>query len=129
MKIYEFPSETSNESKYTYIGETDQEIQLGAFVKLNNRYYRCCMLDLSNDSSYVQFVNDYIPRDDDTYTNNYLTCPYCGYEDENSFELPDEDDEYECPQCKSILKYNRQITVSYDVQVVKEKEPIEVEFK
>lgn len=63
------------------------------------------------------------------YCDDNLRCPFCGYENNDSFELSDEDDEYICPQCGSTLKYHREIKVSYDVEVVEEKEPLEVEFK
>lgn len=128
MKIYELSNGLFEDSA-TFIGETDQKIDFGALLKFNNRYYRCCTLDPKENSLYVRFVDYWIPRSDDDYSDDNLRCPFCGYEERDSFELSDEDDEYICPQCGSILKYNRVCSVSYDVEVVEEKEPIEVEFK
>lgn len=98
-------------------------------LKLNNKYCRCSAQDLKSNSLYVRFVDYYLPRNDDDFCDDNLGCPFCGYEVVDSFELPDEDDEYICPQCGSKLKYSREVRVSYSVEVVKEKEPIEVEFK
>lgn len=124
MKIYEL-----KHNEKTYLGETDQEIEFGTLLKIDNKYYRCCMQDLKRSSLFVEFVDHWIPRDDEDYSDDYLRCPFCGYENQDSFELSDEDDEYECPQCGSKLKYHREIKVSYDVEVVEEKEPQEIEFK
>ena len=86
-------------------------------------------MNLKENSLYVRFLDYWIPRNDDDYSDDYLRCPYCGYENQDSFELSDEDDEYVCPQCGSTLKYHREIKISYYVEVVEEKEPLEVEFK
>ena len=114
MKIYELPNALFDDKQATYIGETDQKIDVGGLVKFNNKYYNCCRLNLKENSLYVRFLDYYLPRMD---------------EERDSFELSDEDDEYICPQCGSTLKYHREIRVSYDVEVVEEKEPLEVEFK
>ena len=41
------------------------------------------------------------------------TCPYCGYEFSDSWELPD-DGEDECPECGKKFYYNRNVSVSYE---------------
>ena len=129
MKIYELPDNTLDKSKATFIGETDQQLDFESMLKFDNEYYRCSMQDLKEDSLYVRFVDYYLPRNDDDFCDDNLRCPFCGYEELDSFELSDEDDEYICPQCGSKLKYRREIKVSYDVEVIEEKEPVEVEFK
>ena len=129
MKIYELPSGLFEEKDAKYLGETDQKIDIGMLVKFNGGYYDCCRLDVKENSLYVRFLDYYLPRNGDDYCDNDLRCPFCGYENDYSSELSDEDDEYICPQCGSILKYHREIRVSYDVEVVEEKEPLEVEFR
>lgn len=129
MKIYELKNYSIDEKSATYLGETDQKIEFGTLLKFDDKYYTCCMMNIKEDSLYVRFVDHWIPRCDDDYSDGNLMCPYCGYENPDSFELSDEDDEYVCPQCGSTLKYNREIRVYYDVKVVEEKEPLEVEFK
>ena len=129
MKIYELHSNLFDDKPATYIGETDQKIDVGGLVKFNGRYYNCCSVNLKENSLYVRFLDYCLPRSDEDFSDDYLRCPFCGYENKDSFELSDEDDEYICPQCGSTLKYHREIRVSYDVEVVEEKEPLEIEFK
>lgn len=129
MKIYELPDGIIDTDKATFIGETDQQLDFETMLKIDNKYYRCSIQDLEDNSLYVRFVDYWIPRCDDDFSDDNLRCPFCGYEEQDSFELSDEDDEYICPQCGSKLKYHREIKVSYDVEVVEEKEPLEVEFK
>ena len=126
MKIYEYINRLH---RTIYLGETDREIELDTLLKIDHKYYRCCKHDLKKDILYVEFVDYYLPRMDDDYCDDNLRCPFCGYEEKDSFELSYEDDEYICPQCGSTLKYHREIKISYDVKVVEEKEPLEVEFK
>ena len=129
MKIYELHGSIFDSKQTTYIGETDQKIDVGGLVKFNGRYYNCWGVSFKENSVYVRFLDYYIPRSDEDFSDDYLRCPFCGYEERDSFELSDEDDEYICPQCGSTLKYHREIRVSYDVEVVEEKEPLEVKFK
>ena len=34
-----------------------------------------------------------------------LTCPYCGYEDPDAWEVPDGEDTRECPRCGREYAY------------------------
>ena len=40
-------------------------------------------------------------------------------EDRNSWELPDDDDEYECESCGAIMSFERVVTVEYNSSPVK----------
>lgn len=42
-----------------------------------------------------------------------VTCPYCGYEFNDSWELPDSD-EVECDECHKIFYYERNVSVTYE---------------
>ena len=46
-----------------------------------------------------------------TEYTQYATCPWCGYEDLDSWEL--EKDEYECGLCKKLFVVVRDVDVSY----------------
>lgn len=133
MKIYDLKSKSAfdfdeSDEKSSYIGETNQYIDFETLLNINGTLFRCCSLDAERDRLYVRKLNRALPKDSETYEDN-LVCPYCGYEELDSFELMDDDDEYICPQCGSKLKYHREIEIHYDCEVVEEKEPIEVEFK
>ena len=55
-----------------------------------------------------------------------FTCPYCGYEDGDSFELSNSEDNHSCPHCNSIVSYERFVEVSYQVTPVKRAEIREI---
>jgi DNA-directed RNA polymerase subunit RPC12/RpoP len=55
---------------------------------------------------------------DKYYTDN-ITCPYCGYEDCDSWEAEDDEEQCECGNCGSIFSYQRKVTVEYCSQPVK----------
>lgn len=46
------------------------------------------------------------------YTGN-IVCPYCGSEDEESWEHYDESGDIECPGCDKTFEYSRNTTVEY----------------
>jgi DNA-directed RNA polymerase subunit RPC12/RpoP len=56
---------------------------------------------------------------DTSYTENII-CPYCGYEDHDSWEQGDgaEDFEGECGECGKTFSASRHITIRYSTQKV-----------
>lgn len=49
----------------------------------------------------------------ETECTRNITCPYCGWEDVDSWEAGDSDDECECAHCGETFSYERIITVEY----------------
>ncbi len=47
------------------------------------------------------------------FNTSNLVCPWCGYEDPDSWELADEDGEYECPNCGRVFEYMSEISHTY----------------
>lgn len=52
-----------------------------------------------------------------------ITCPWCGYEDTDSWESAEEDDKSECPDCGGIFAYTRSVSVTYTSERVSPPEP------
>ncbi len=110
---------------------TDKEINMDKLFIINGiAYYVCSMSGKGNirQVAYVErlknqavFIDDEEPEDKD-YTNE-ITCPYCNTEIE-SWEMDEEDNEYECESCKSTFSYQRIVTVEYCSQPVKKSIPI-----
>jgi len=48
-----------------------------------------------------------------------ITCPYCGYKNTDSWEMPDESDNEYCDNCGSEYSYCREVTVEYCSQKIK----------
>lgn len=38
--------------------------------------------------------------------NDNLVCPFCGEDQSDSWELPDEDNKHQCDSCKKYFKYD-----------------------
>jgi len=49
-----------------------------------------------------------------------ITCPYCGYEYEQSFEFGDYDDEVLCESCNKTFSMARYERVSYSTEKTEE---------
>lgn len=54
--------------------------------------------------------------ENEQYKKGYLTCPWCGYEERDSWEIPDEDGDYECPACGNVFEYERVVEITYTSQ-------------
>ncbi len=52
---------------------------------------------------------------DHTYTTE-ITCPYCGYEDNDSWEVSDEHGFMDCGSCEKQFHYERDVTVTYSTK-------------
>ena len=53
------------------------------------------------------------------YTSE-IVCPHCGYVHSDSWEAPDEDDEYQCGECLKTFAFRREIDVNYTSWKVKQ---------
>ena len=49
---------------------------------------------------------------DTEYTDNVI-CPYCGYEDRDSWEYGQDDFETKCSSCGKEMSVTRNISISY----------------
>ena len=109
---------------------TDEEINIGDVLVINDIAYSVCSLSgkaMKYQTAYVErlenqrvFVGKEEPKD--INYSSEITCPYCGSEFE-SWEMDDEDDEYECGICKCIFSYQREVTVEYCSQPVRKVKP------
>lgn len=57
----------------------------------------------------------------ETDGTDILICPYCGFEEPDSWELWEADDNYECSNCGKIFEYDS-ITVRYFYSYPKEQD-------
>lgn len=102
------------------IYETENKIEIGDVLIINNAAYTVCGLPgkgCTYNIAYVQkmknqsvYIENKEPKDQN-YTSE-ITCPFCGYEME-SWEMDDEEDDYECGNCGSTFSYQREVSVSY----------------
>lgn len=49
----------------------------------------------------------------EVYSEDELTCPYCGFVYSDSWELYDSSDEEYCEECGNVFSYERIVTCTY----------------
>lgn len=118
------------------ICETDIKIQMGDLLIIDDVAYCICSMsgrgsteENNYNTCYVEklkdqdiFINGEDPEDK-YYTSN-ITCPYCGFENQDSWEASEDEEEEECSCCGSTFSYQRNVTVEYCGQPVKKNEAI-----
>lgn len=92
--------------------------------KFRGEYYSVCMVDFAMNLAVARKVNMSEKGVSREYTSN-LTCPYCGYENLDSWEMADSDTESQCGVCGSVFSYDREIEVTYSSHPV---EPPEIKL-
>lgn len=51
-----------------------------------------------------------------------IVCPYCGYEEGDSWEYSSDSQEIDCLECGKTFQMNRNITVDYTTEKISKKE-------
>ena len=59
---------------------------------------------------------------EDTYNDEGIECPKCGYVCRESYEFDGDDGECECERCDAPLIYSRNISVSYSAKLKENKQ-------
>ena len=103
------------------IAVTDKEIEMGELLIINNVAYTICSLSGKGNKFQIAYVervkNQSVLIDgedpEEQYGTDNITCPYCGYENADSWEADESDDHYECPNCGSYFSYEREVSISY----------------
>lgn len=103
---------------YPYIGEIDVKLNISEIVQIGNDYFAPGVLRYDNNTAGVRKIEIDFEPEDKNYESN-LKCPYCGYEDNDSCELSDDDEEHECSSCGATMSFERVVTVDYSSSPVK----------
>lgn len=133
MKIYicSHSRKWSDEpSDANLLAETkDNHYKWGSLIQINGQIYSaCCGLSIKEKENEYKWVEvepletyniekgDIEDAENNTWQTEKLTCPVCGYVDEDSWEIGDGDDNYKCPRCGSSLsvevEYSKTFTVT-----------------
>jgi len=118
---YSMNNKTSRDDGIEPVAVTDKEIEMGELLIINNVAYTICSLSGKGNkfqTAYVErvknqsvFVDGEEPEEQ--YETGSITCPYCGYENGDSWEADESDEHYECPNCGSYFSYEREVSVTY----------------
>lgn len=111
---------------------TEVENKLGVFdiFTYRGKKYACCSSEPKVNQVLVEEITDEHKKDlfeeDEFFQEDKVWCPFCGSKNEDSWELSDSDDNYECGSCGSILSYERIVDVSYTTKLIKPTDVIEL---
>ena len=130
MKVYDKSARDGFKLKEDAIPliEVNREIKMDDLLKIEGHLYTVCMKSLKEGYVVVKELNVIELPDEpkEQYSCYEITCPYCESQIE-SFEMDDEDNNYECPYCHSHFSYQREINVTYNSQPISKAEAIELD--
>lgn len=129
MKVYkkskdDFFTPKKNEN---LLIETDRKIKIYDLLKIKGHLYTVCCIAPQQNFAEVKELNviELPDEPEDHDFTNEVVCPYCESEIE-SFEMDDEDYDYECPYCHSHFSYQREVNITYNSQPISKAEAIEL---
>ncbi len=93
--------------------EVDKDIDVNEVLRIRGELYYVCIK--SKDYVVVRKLNVLALNEEpeDLFNQNEIKCPYCESEMSDSWEMPDEDGDYECPFCHSHFSYVREVSATY----------------
>lgn len=129
---YSMNNRTPRDDGIEPIAVIDKEIEMGELLIINNVAYTICSLSGKGNKFQIVYVervkNQSVFIDgeepEEQYGTDNITCPYCGYENADSWEAEESDDHYECPNCGSYFSYEREVSVSYYSSPIKKNESL-----
>ncbi len=77
----------------------------------NGYLYSPC--SYSRQYGYAVYSKKIVEEEIDSDYTSEIVCPYCGYTQGDSWELPDNSDEEICQGCNSKFSYERNVEVTY----------------
>ncbi len=106
------------------LAETDRNLDVGDVININGTAYVVGILSNKGSNTIAAYVtklsNQRIfignEKPKTIFNATYMTCPYCGYEDNDNSDYDDSDDNCICPNCGSTFSYEREITVAYNIE-------------
>lgn len=93
-------------------------------INLNNKfYYVCC----SQGNNYqLRELEQFKIDEKETFDENEIKCPICGYEDVDSWEYDNESGEKECVGCGALLEWSREVIVTYSAEIKQVVQPLKL---
>jgi Zn ribbon nucleic-acid-binding protein len=123
MKAYKFNMEMFK-NDYDYAANQvlfelpDDQVDISSVILFNGQHYRVCMI--SQKKGFVGVKETEYNVDGKEYDfEQYITCPYCGHQDKDSWEVSEDDGKIECGACGSEFSYERIVDVSYSTRPIK----------
>lgn len=98
----------------------DDDMEIREILKIKNDYYRAFLIDFNNNYAVIRKIklNKNPNSQNDT---QYIKCPYCGYEDCDSWEAGDSSDSNKCGRCGLLFSYDRYVEITYTSNPIEQK--------
>ena len=87
-------------------------IDIGHVYEIGGRHYT---VELINESAGIAEIEEISMSQSgsDIEDEEFITCPYCCYENGYSCELPDAKDDQACEICGGAFSYRRHVVITY----------------
>jgi len=122
MRVYLERKENKHECGYHYEDQSPlfelDEVNIYDIFKFNNNHYCVWGTNRAKNYAVVSEIKFDKSGENQSYEQN-IKCPYCGYENQDSWECEEQSEKYECGKCGSTFSYERQLTVEYNSVPVK----------
>jgi len=102
-----------DESKVEVLAEVNDIDFHDRILRINNKTYSLESLNRKNNFATVKEIKIKYCAEDLSSEDN-ITCPYCNWEDVDSWEQKDDENTIVCSNCGGEFDYIRYVTVSYD---------------
>lgn len=94
-------------------------------IKINKSYYR--IFSSQGNNYKIEEILNFDLDEIDTWGEQEIKCPICGYEMSDSWEYEDDEGEEICGGCGATLEWKREVEVTYSTEVKEKVEPIILE--
>lgn len=108
-----------------FLFESAKDLDMGVPFRYKGKLYHiACMMPSDN----IAIAHEFSLKDevDDEYGAGNITCPYCGRENNDSWEVSGDDGEEVCDNCGSTFSWTREVSVTYDSCPIKPGEIMEM---
>lgn len=123
MKIYDTTGIgaleiVEGEQKGVFLVDYNGDIDFHSVIEINGELYRPRSMSIKECTMSVEKLEviDGSEVGDEEY-GNVFTCPYCGDEYADAWELSEGSHETTCPNCSAELEYTKEYEVSYTVKL------------
>lgn len=107
-----------HEGKGKEIATTEKELEIYDVLISNGKYYTVVSQTLLSKEEYKIGVKEFTPLNkNEMEYQDYITCPYCGYQDKDSWEKGSCGYDIECKNCGAGLEFETEVTVQYHIKL------------
>lgn len=104
-------------AKFNVIIETDQEVDLSMPISHEGKTYYICGFHSKKSIGILREIE--MGEGEEKPFKDFITCPYCGHEDHDSWARGEENEEEVCGLCGGTFSYQKYVEVSYSTRPVK----------